>query len=70
MRESANVWLKSRAPKVATRLRAHDVTRTESGYADIVHQGRRFRYSHSQYLRSQATESHELWLVFEDRGAA
>ena len=70
MRESANVWLKSRAPNVAARLRGQDVTKTASGYADVVHQGRRFRYSHSQYLRSHATESHELWLVFEDRGAA
>ncbi len=72
MREQANVWLRSRRPRASTRIPGQVVERTgnATGYADIVHAGRRFRYSHSQHLLGESAGARELWLVFDDQGAA
>lgn len=44
--------------------------RSGSRYADIVRSGRRFAFSHAQHLVGSPAAGRELWLVFEDRGAA
>jgi hypothetical protein len=65
----ANVWFKSRIPEAADRLTSVWVQRVGRGYADVVHNGRRFRFSHETVTRDQAGAA-VTWLVFEDAGAA
>jgi hypothetical protein len=68
MWQAANVWLKSHVRGASDRLRGHHIEMFGIGsYADILHAGRRFRFSHAQHLRSHETGQQELWLVFEDR---
>jgi hypothetical protein len=45
------------------------VDRSGSGYADILRDGRRFRFSHEAVLRGDG-DFREKWLVFTDVGRA
>lgn len=70
--EVANVWLRSRVPGADAKLRDHIVIRPggPQRYGDLTHAGRRFRFSHTQSLVGLRPGERELWLVFEDKGAA
>ena len=64
-----NVWFRSRIPGAAAREMSVWVQPLGQTYADVIRNGRRFRFSHETTTRDE-TSTAVTWLVFEDAGAA
>jgi hypothetical protein len=64
----ANLWLKSRALRREIYETGIWVDAANGSYADIIREGRRFRFSHEAITRDKFGTG-TVWLVFEDAGA-